>query len=226
MSPVPHHLFRDRAHAGRILAHALESSRSFRPVVVALARGGLPVAREVAHHLGAPLDVLVAQALGVPGGRAPLAAFADGGGVFLDHAIWSLPPAQRDWLDAAALALVSELSEAGRIARAGRPLPPFEGRRVILVDDGLLDGLAMAAAADTARRRGARAIIGAAPVASAEAIARLQPLLDEVVCAATLAPLESVAHCYRDYHPVTHLEAQALRSSAEAEQELLQTAGP
>lgn len=217
MSPLPRPLFRDRTHAGRILAHALDSSRGARPVVVALARGGLPVAREIAHHLGAPLEVLVAQALVLPGGRVPLAAFADGGGVFLDHAIWSLPQPQRDWLDAAALELVSDLSEAGRVARAGRPIPSFEGRRVILVDDGLLDGLAMAAAADTVRRRGARAIIGAAPVASPEAISRLQPLLDEVVCAAALRPLESVAGCYRDYHPVTHLEAQALRSSAEAE---------
>jgi predicted phosphoribosyltransferase len=85
---------------------------------------------------------------------------------------------------------------------------------VILVDDGMLTGMAMAAAADSVRRRGARAIIGAAPVATQAAVERLRPLLSEVVCPVTLEALDSIAGCYRDFHPVSEVEALDLLSSS------------
>ena len=173
-------MFHDRHDGGRRLAARLERLRPEAPVVLALPRGGVPVAVEVARALGAPLDVLAVRQVGEPGSR--VGAVAEGGVAVIDHGeALALGIGARELaaLRDRALARVDEQARAYRSDRAPRDLV---GRSVLLVDDGVGTGRSAVAAARAARRRGAARIILAVPVAGSAALARLGEELDEVVC--------------------------------------------
>jgi putative phosphoribosyl transferase len=211
--------FRDRAEAGRALARVLSHYAGRDDVIVlALPRGGVPVAAEVAKELGAPLDVFVVRKLGVPGHEElAMGAIASGGVLVLDDGVLR-------WLgiseEQVQRALTRELDELGRreaAYRNGRPLPDLKGKTVILVDDGLATGASMQAAARAVRRHQPARIVIAVPVASRATCDQFRNDVDEVVCAVTPEPFYSVGNWYEDFSQTSDEEVRELLERAPEE---------
>ncbi len=203
-------LYRNRREAGEKLAEALEDLR-WRPdlLVLALPRGGVPVAEPVARRLGAPLDVYVVRKIGFPGHEEfAMGAVASGGVVLLNPAIVERVPEQE--LHWALERAVRELRERERLYRGNRPPPSVRGRAVVLVDDGLATGATMRAAAEALRRQGPREIIVAVPIASRESCEALAREVDRVVCAATPEPFQAVGLWYDDFSPTEDDEVEEI----------------
>ncbi len=209
-------VFEDRSEAGRSLADALAPWRGAPDtVVLGLPRGGVPVAYEIASALGLPLDVLVVRKLGLPGQpELAMGAIASGGAVVVnDEVVRYLPPGS-DALDAVRQREQLELERRERIFRGDRPPLDIRGRTGILVDDGLATGATMAAAVRALRKLGAKRIIVAVPVASAEARDRVAELADEVVCLSAPAWFTAVGQWYRNFEQTEDAEVSELLERA------------
>ena len=211
-SKSPRSPFRDRRDAGRQLARAL-ADYAGRPdvLVLALPRGGVPVAYEVARALDAPLDVLLVRKLGVPG-REELAfgALASGGVRVLNEELvqrLGIPP---HVIAAVTAAEPKELQRRRRAYRGQRRPPPVRGRIVILIDDGVATGASIRAALAVLRRARPARIVVAVPVAAPEACAALRAEVDEVICAWTPEPFHAVGHWYEDFAPPSDGEVRDL----------------
>jgi erythromycin esterase-like protein/predicted phosphoribosyltransferase len=204
--------FRDRREAGRLLAAKLMAYAN-RPDVVALAlpRGGVPVAYEVARALHAPLDVFVVRKLGVPGyEELAMGAVATGGvRVLNDQIVRSLhiPEYVIDRVEAEER---EELGRRERAYRGGRPPLEVRGRTVILIDDGLATGATMRAAVSALRQLQPARIIVAVPIASPETCDELKVEVEEVVCAITPEPFHAVGYWYEDFTQTTDEEVREL----------------
>ena len=204
--------FRDRADAGRMLARELERYRGAPGlIVVGLPRGGVPVGFEVAHALGAPLDVLVVRKLGAPGQEELAFGAIAGGGVQVlnDDVVAELGLGE----DAIARAVGNETAELARreqLYRGDRGPLDVTGRTVILVDDGLATGATMRVAALALRAQAPRRLVIAVPVATARTCKELRADADEVVCAHTPRPFLAVGAWYEDFGQTTDDEVRAL----------------
>ncbi|HXN81487.1 MAG TPA: phosphoribosyltransferase [Myxococcales bacterium] len=201
-------LYRDRRDAGEKLADALEDLRGTRDLLVlALPRGGVPVAEPVARRLGAPLDVFVVRKIGFPGHEElAMGAVASGGIVLVNPALVGQVPEEQ--FHRALERAVKELNERERLYRDGRPPPKVAGRTIVLIDDGLATGATMRAAVEALRRQGPRQIIVAVPIASPETCDELAREVDRVVCAATPEPFHAVGLWYQDFSPTTDEEVR------------------
>jgi putative phosphoribosyl transferase len=210
--------FWTRGEAGRLLAEALEEYQGLENVVVlALPRGGVPVGYEVARALGAPLDVLVVRKLGVPGQpEFAFGAIASGGARVLNPDVVRLLDLPEALMDRVAAAEQVELDRREQAYRGGRPPPRVRGRTVILVDDGVAAGATMRTAVAAVRRLGARRVVAAAPVASAEAYRLLAGEADRVVCLTTPDPFYAVAAWYDQFPQVSDAEVRDLLESGGA----------
>jgi predicted phosphoribosyltransferase len=219
MSP---RLFRDRAEAGRLLAARLEKYAGKPDVIVlALPRGGVPVAYEVARALHAPMDVFVVRKLGIPGQEElAMGAVATGGVRVLNDQVVSGLGIPDYVIDAVVNWETEELKRRERVYRGDRPPPDVRGKTVILVDDGLATGSTMLAAVQALRQQGPARIVVAVPVASPDTCELLKAHVDEVVCAATPEPFYAVGLWYRDFSQTTDDEVRELlaRSGAEVAQ--------
>jgi predicted phosphoribosyltransferase len=197
--------FRNRTDAGRQLAGKL-AAYADRPdvVVLALPRGGVPVASEVARALGAPLDVFVVRKLGVPGHEElAMGAVATGGlRVLNDEIVHGLDIPERE-IAAVADRELHELSRRERLYRGDHPPPDVGGRTVILVDDGLATGATMRAAVQALRQQQPARIVVAVPTASPDTCEALKAAADDVVCAMTPEPFFAVGHWYDDFTQTT-----------------------
>jgi putative phosphoribosyl transferase len=208
-------IFRNRLHAGRALAAHLAAYAGRDDVqVLALPRGGVPVAFEVAQALGAPLDVLVARKLGVPQHSEYAMGAVARGVLVIDEDLL-----QRISLDRALLQAViddeqRELERRERLYRGDRPPPVLRGRTAILVDDGLATGATMRAAARALRAMGPARSVVAVPVAAADTCAALREEADEVVCAATPEPFRAVGCWYEDFSQTGDGEVRELLARA------------
>ena len=197
--------FRDRAEAGRYLARRLEVFAHRGDVVVlALPRGGVPVAVEVAHTLGAPLDILVVRKIGVPGHEelAMGAVDARGDRVLNDSVIRQLGVSEAA-LDAVTASEREEAQRRERVYRAGQPPLDLLHRTAILVDDGLATGASMAAAVAGARSAGAAHVVVAVPVAAFEAARFMRRIADACVCVQEVDLANGVGWFYRDFGQLT-----------------------
>lgn len=195
--------YRNRIDAGRELArHLTRYAGRSDVVVLALPRGGVPVAAQVAARLNAPLDVFLVRKIGVPGHpELAMGAIAEGGiKVLSNRLIRSLGIPAR-LVDHVAARERLELDRRDVCFRAGRKPHPVAGRTVILVDDGLATGLTMEAAIAALREQQPSGIIVAAPVGAAEACARLATLADDVVCPSRPDPFSAVGLWYDDFDP-------------------------
>ncbi|MBO9651959.1 MAG: phosphoribosyltransferase [Variovorax sp.] len=207
--------FKDRRDAGRRLATALEAWRG-RPdvLVLALPRGGVPVAWEVARALGARLDVLVVRKLGFPGQEEfAMGAIASGGIRVMSDTEGAWPVSERQ-LEAIVAREQAELERRERRYRSGRPPLELGGRVLVLVDDGLATGATMSAAVKAARSAGPNRIVVAVPVASVEAVQSLGALADEVVCPCTPEHFRAVGMWYEDFAQTSDEEVDLLLSRA------------
>jgi predicted phosphoribosyltransferase len=199
--------FKDRRDAGRALARALEAWRG-RPdvLVLALPRGGVPVAWEVARALGAPLDVLVVRKLGHPGQEEfAMGAIASGGICYMDESAQAWP------VSAAEIAAVvarerAELARRERLYRGERAPLALEGRVLLLVDDGLATGATMRAAVMAVRAGRPLQVVVAVPVASREAIQSVGTVADEVVSVFTPEHFRAVGLWYQDFEQTSDEE--------------------
>lgn len=184
--------------------------------VLALPRGGVPVAFEVARALGAPLDVFLVRKLGLPGHEEfAMGAIASGGIRLINDDVVREYSISRAEIDAVIAAEERELERRERIYRDGRPLPPLENRTVILVDDGLATGASMQAAVLAVREQSPGRIIVAAPVAAVETCDDFRALVDEIVCVETPDPFYAVGIWYEDFEQTTDQEVHDLLSAAQ-----------
>ena len=208
--------FRDRAAAGQALAGHLAAYAS-RPdvLVLALPRGGVPVAFEVAIALDAPLDVFLVRKLGVPGHEElAMGAIATGGVRVLNDGVVRDLDIPRATIDRVAAAEQEELARREVAYRDDRPAPAVADRTVVLVDDGLATGATMRAAVAALRQGRPRRVVVAVPVAASSTCAELRVEVDEIVCALTPEPFYAVGLWYEDYAPTTDDEVHDLLARA------------
>jgi putative phosphoribosyl transferase len=213
--------FRDRAHAGRVLARSLLAYAGRDDVVVlALPRGGVPVAAELARALGAQLDVFVVRKLGLPGHEElAMGAVAPGGVLVLDDRLVRGLGIPDEVLQETVEKELRELERREAAYRAGRPPLDLEGKTVILVDDGLATGATMRAAALALRKYKPARVVVAVPVASAETCDEFRADVDEIVCALTPSPFHAVGLWYDDFSQTSDEEVrELLRDSSDDEE--------
>jgi len=197
MSLVP---FRDRVVAGRALAAVLEGYRGADVVVLALPRGGVPVAVEVATALGAQLDLMIVRKLGVPGhSELAMGAIASGGIRVLNSHVISSLGIKETAIEEVARREQKELERREQAYRGTRPRPVIQGRCVILVDDGVATGATMRAAIAALRRRSPAKIVVAVPVAPPDTVNRLRSEADDVVCLACPEAFWAIGQFYVEF---------------------------
>jgi erythromycin esterase-like protein/predicted phosphoribosyltransferase len=216
---MPGRLFRGRRDAGRVLAGLLDHYRGDPDVIVlGLPRGGVPVAYEVATALGAPLDVFVVRKLGVPGNEEmAMGAIASGGVVVLSDDVVRGLDIEPEIIQRVAEREGRELARREQAYRGGRPVPDLEGRKVILVDDGLATGASMRAAIRALRELHPARIVVAVPAAPRSTCEELRALVDEVVCATTPSPFFAVGRSYWDFTQTSDDEVRELLRAATRE---------
>lgn len=212
-----HMVFADRRHGGRRLAGLLSHLAAERPVVVALPRGGVPVAVEVAKALDAPLEVMVVRKLGAPGEpELGVGAIAEDGTAVVDGDMTRRLGISDEEVGRVVEREQHELRRRVQRFRQGRAPLDLAGRTVIVVDDGLATGLTDLAAVRAVRRAGAARVIVAVPVGSREGVARLRPVVDEIRCHTIPHELQGVGRWYEDFAQVSDEEVLALLEEATA----------
>lgn len=212
-------IFRNRQDAGQRLAARLTNYAGRSDVLVlALPRGGVPVAFEVAQQLKAPLDVFLVRKLGVPGHEElAMGAIASGGTRVINEDVVRYLQIPGEVIDAVAADEQRELERRERAYRDSRPAPQVKDRVVILIDDGLATGSTMRAAAAALRKQNPSRIVVAVPVAPAETCEEFRKEVDEVVCAATPEPFQGVGLWYDNFSQTSDEEVRQLLKRANPE---------
>lgn len=213
--------FKDRREAGKALAQHLMKLELTDPVVLAMPRGGVPVAVEVAETLHAPLDLVLVRKIGVPfQPELAAAAVVDGGDpeIVVNDDVVRLAGITKDYIDVEAEEELAEIERRRHIYLEGRPRVPLEGRTLVLIDDGIATGASVRAALAALRRKSPLKLILAVPVAPADTVEQLQEQVDEVVCLETPDPFYAIGMHYDDFHQVPDDEVVQLMNEASTEQ--------
>ena len=208
--------FADRRSAGHVLAGHLGHYAN-RPdvIVLALPRGGVPVAFEVAQTLRVPLDVFIVRKLGVPGHEElAMGAIASGGVRVLNPSVVEQLNIPKDIIDAVAGQELAELYRREQLYREHRPPLQLSGRTVILIDDGLATGATMRAAVAAVQHHDAARIVVAVPVASVETCDEFAKEVDEIVCPLKPADFHAVGQWYENFAQTTDTEVRQLLAEA------------
>jgi erythromycin esterase-like protein/predicted phosphoribosyltransferase len=211
-SPVTF-MFKNRRDAGCHLAETLWAFLEDQEdvVILALPRGGVPVAAEIAKFLGKPFDLLVVRKLGIPGHEeVAMGAIASGGVQILDQELISRLNINREDVETVVQKEIRELARREAQYRGSRKAPSVMGRTVILVDDGIATGSSMSAAIQLIREQEPERILVAVPVAPQDTVRRLREEADEVVVVLEPDPFVAVGQCYQDFSQTTDEEVQVL----------------
>lgn len=201
--------FADRAAAGRALAARVAALTPDQPVVLALPRGGVPVAFEVARALRAPLDLLLVRKIGVPyQPELALAAVMDGAMplIVVDEPVQRATGIGRDAIEALARPQFAEIERRRKLYLGDRPSVPLANRSAIVVDDGIATGTTVRVALQGLRQRNPARIVLAVPVAPHEAIEALRAEVDDLVCLAQPEPFHAIGLYYQDFHQLDDAE--------------------
>ncbi|ARP90597.1 phosphoribosyltransferase [Bordetella genomosp. 9] len=201
--------FANRTDAGIRLAKVLAACGLQQPVVLALPRGGVPVAAEIAAALGAPLDLLIARKIGVPSQpELAMGAAAEGASpeVVRNDTIISVAGISEDEFDAVYSHELTEIERRRQRYLGDRPRAPLEGRDIILVDDGIATGATIKAALRSVAARQPHSITLAVPVAPPAAVAALRAEADRVICLLTPDAFHAIGKFYEDFHQVSDQE--------------------
>jgi putative phosphoribosyl transferase len=197
-------LFQDRFHAGQVLAKRLEYYRGTEALVLALPRGGVPVAFEVAKKLGAALDIFLVRKLGLPGHQElAMGAVASGGLRVLNHEVIEAFHVSESVINRVAAIEQQEIDRQQSAYRGHRLPPSIHDRVVILVDDGLATGSTMRAAARALRQEGPKWLVVAVPVGAPDTCSAMHEEADEVICAIDPERFMSVGSWYLDFSPTS-----------------------
>jgi putative phosphoribosyl transferase len=205
--------FEDRAAAGRALAQELARRDLVDPVVLALPRGGIPVAIEVARALRAPIDLVLVRKIGVPYQPELAAAAVVNGGaaeIIVNEEALALAGVTQAYLEQQTQHELAEIERRRELYLKGRRRVPLEDRTLIVVDDGVATGASVRAALKALRRRHPRKLILAIPVAPLDTVERLNQEADEVVCLETPEPFYAISLHYGDFHQVPDNEVVRL----------------
>ena len=221
-------IFENRESAGRDLAEKVAAKSLPDPVVLALPRGGVPVAAEIAKVLKAPLDLLMVRKIGVPW-QPELAAAAviDGKDpqIVINQEVCALADVSRSYIDEAAKNELEEIERRRKLYLKDHPHAEVAGHSIIVVDDGIATGTTMRAVLKALRRKKPKSILLAVPVAPIEAIEALQSEVDDIVCLATPAPFYGIGLHYADFHQVPDEEVittlEQAREAMEAKLEIV-----
>lgn len=211
----PAKAFRNRIHAGKQLALALQPLRQTEAIVLALPRGGVPVGFAVARDLGLPLDILLVRKLGLPGHEEFAMGAVGSGGVRVlnpeaGHAFRIAP----EVIDTACARELQVIAERERQYRGARPPPVLQGRTAVLVDDGLATGSTMRAAIAVARAGAPASVVVAVPVGAPDTCAALECEVDQLVCLVRPPAFRAVSQWYRHFDQTSDAEVQDLLALA------------
>lgn len=215
----PRTIFANREEAGVLLAERLAGMKLADPLVLALPRGGVPVAAEIARRLDAPLDVALVRKLGSPNEpELAIGAVADGETLelVLNARLVEELGVSEEFIGSAVARELASLEQRRRGYADVRPGTAVAGRTVIIVDDGVATGMTMQAAIRSIRRQGPRALIAGVPVASRDAVAMLRQEADDVVCLRAPRRFGSVGAFYRTFGQVSDADVVALLKQANA----------
>jgi putative phosphoribosyl transferase len=199
-------MFIDRQDAGRRLAERLKSYKREKPLILALPRGGVPIAYEVAQALKSPLDVFVVRKVGVPWNREfGIGAVAPGAQILDEASVRKLGLTESD-LEKIIDQEKQEMNRRLQLYRQGEEFPNISGKTVILVDDGLATGVTTRAAIQAIKKLKPLKLILAVPVGPAETVDRLRPLVDDLICLETPRDFYAVSEFYRYFPQVSDEE--------------------
>lgn len=208
------YVFRDRSHAGKVLAAMLspEYGKAKDTLVLAIPSGGVPVALELSDSLDCPMDLLIVRKLQIPGNpEAGFGAMTMEGAVFLNEPLLAELRLSRDQIEEEKRKVKVELEKRNDLFRKGRPFPHLDKRSVILVDDGLASGYTMTASIHEVKRKNAARTILAVPTAPLSAIRRIGDLVDEIYCPNVReGPFFAVAGAYEDWYDLDREEVTRL----------------
>ncbi|MGA8259140.1 MAG: phosphoribosyltransferase [Arenicellales bacterium] len=213
------YIFADRSQAGRMLAERLVEKRYARPVVLALPRGGVPVAAEVARALDAPLDLVLVRKIGVPyQPELALAAVVDGSNpeLVVNEDVRRMTGISDEQLERLMAHEIAEIERRRRIYLEGRDRISIEGATAIVIDDGIATGATVRAALKALRRGKPDKLVLAAPVAPPDTVEDLQSEVDEIVCLRTPDPFYAIGAFYRDFTQTSDEEVVAILARASA----------
>lgn len=210
------HIYRDRTEAGQILAeHVKPILSDSQPLVLALPRGGVPVAFEVARALHADLDIFLVRKLGLPGHEElAIGAIASGGVRVLNRDLVEELHLPEDLISRVTALEEQELKRREHLYRQNRPPIAVRNRTLILIDDGLATGASMLAAVRALRPQNPRRIIVAVPVAAPETCEQFRREADEIVCPATPEAFGAVGAWYDDFSQITDNQVRKLLEEA------------
>jgi putative phosphoribosyl transferase len=210
-------VFADRVEAGSLLARALSHVAGDDVVVLALPRGGVPVADQVARHLGVPLDVIVVRKLGVPvQPELAFGAIGEGGVRVINDEVVRMAHVRDGDIEAVERRERAELDRRVDRFREGVAAVPIDGRVAVVVDDGVATGSTARAACQVARARGAKRVVLAVPVAPHDWRERLGDVADELVCVDAPRWFGAVGQFYDDFRQTTDAEVVELLRAAHA----------
>lgn len=210
--------FLDRQAAGRLLAGRLSHLKLKDPIVLALPRGGIPLAVEVAKTLHAPMDLLLVRKIGAPSQpELALAALVDGNPpiVVMDAPVQEMLQVTPQWIEKAVQREMLEIARRRQVYLRGREPQAIKGRPVIVVDDGIATGTTVRAALAGLKQGGASRVVLAIPVAPRETIVGLIPEVDDLLCLAQPEPFHAIGQHYLDFHQLS--DAEVLKLLAEVE---------
>ncbi|GGJ93472.1 phosphoribosyltransferase [Pseudomonas matsuisoli] len=213
--------YRDRRSAGKLLLDALRPSLQETPVVLALPRGGVPVAFEIAMALNAPLDLLLVRKIGVPGREEfAVGAIAEGDPSYAvaDPRTLSFFQLSTEWFEHAKALQLEEIKRR-RLAYGGaRQWISLTGKTVVIVDDGVATGSTARVALEAAAAARPSRLLFATPVGASSALAKLRPQVDDCICPYIPQPFEAVGQHYDDFEQTTDAEVVALLEQARSRQ--------
>ena len=212
---MPGTFYADRTEAGKALAQALmrelSSTSLGRPLVLAIPRGGVVVAKEVAEALDADLDVVVPRKLGAEGNpEYAIGAVMQDGTTYLNPEALRVTGATERYIDSVKKKEMAEASRRLLAYRGRRKEPELSGRVVVVVDDGIATGATMIAALRWARSKGASMLIAAAPVGPPSTVEELKDEADMVVCPMTPEPFYAIGQFYQHFDQVTDKEVEKM----------------